>query len=295
MSVKATFYVGAHVPQRKTVVETMEVLRAVGGNILQLFVANPRSGKITERGRARYFAEAGDVRDYCARHDFKLVVHSAYPLNFASDEAESYLVETVLDELAIAEALGAMGVIVHTGRWAAARPPTEPQGLANMRARLLEVLRRSAGTAPRLILETSSGAGTELLPDIAALSAFYADVKAAAGKNGARLALCMDTAHVHAAGAAPAKALNALLGAVGSRAVALVHMNNTPIARGGHVDRHAALLDPKGTIGLPELRAVARLAREAGVPVVMETPETYAAEVPWIRAVRRRALPRAKK
>ena len=53
---RAPFYVGAHIPQRKTLVETMEALRAAGGNMLQLFVANPRSGKITSAGRARYIA-----------------------------------------------------------------------------------------------------------------------------------------------------------------------------------------------------------------------------------------------
>ena len=290
------FYVGAHIPQRKTLVETMEALRAAGGNVLQLFVANPRSGKITSAGRARYIAEAPAVRDYCARHGTKLVVHSSYPLNFARNApargGPAYWIETVLEELAIAEALGAFGVVIHAGRWAAARPATEAVGTENMRADVLEVLRRmnSAPDAPRLILETSSGAGTELFGSVESLLRFYGSVRAAAAAAGARagrLGLCVDTAHVHATGASPSRALQMLLA---TDAVALVHLNNTPVPLGGRADRHAALLDPKGEIALSELRAVVRLARAAGVPIVMETHGTYAAEIAWARAVRGAAL-----
>ena len=285
----APFYVGAHIPQRKTLVETMDALRAAGGNVLQLFVANPRSGKITSSGRARYISEAPTVREYCARHGMKLVVHSSYPLNFARNApargGPAYWIETVLEELAIAEALGAFGVVIHTGRWAAARPATEAVGTENMRAAVLEVLRRmnSAPGAPRLILETSSGAGTELFGSVESLLSFYAELRAAAGARAGRLGLCMDTAHVHATGAAPSRALQMLL-ATGE--VAIVHLNNSPVPFGGRVDRHAALLDPKGAIALSELRAVVRLARAAGVPIVMETHGTYAAEIAWARAVR---------
>jgi endonuclease IV len=283
------FYVGAHIPQRKTLVETMEELRAAGGNVLQLFVANPRSGKITSAGRARYIAEAPAVRDYCAQHGMKLVVHSSYPLNFARNApargGPAYWIETVLEELGIAEALGAFGVVIHAGRWAAARPATEAVGTENMRAAVLEVLRRinSAPAAPRLILETSSGAGTELFGSVESLLSFYAELRAAAGARAGRLGLCVDTAHVHAIGASPSRALQMLLA---TGAVALVHLNNTPVPFGGRADRHAALLDPKGKIALSELRAVVRLARAAGVPIVMETHGTYAAEIAWARAVR---------
>ena len=292
------FYVGAHIPQRKTLVETMEALRAVGGSVLQLFVANPHSGKITSAGRARYIAEAPTVREYCAAHGFKLVVHSSYPLNFARNApvrgGPAYWIETVLEELSIAEALGAIGVVIHAGRWAAARPATEAVGTENMRTAVLEVLRRmpggtagAAGAAgPRLILETSAGAGTELFSSVESLLSFYTELRASAGARAVRLGLCVDTAHVHAAGALPSQALRTMMDRAGPGGVALVHLNNTPVPFGGRVDRHAALLDPKGAIALSELRAVVRLARGAGVPIVMETHGTYDAEVPWARAVR---------
>lgn len=291
MPSRRPFYVGVHVPQRATLVQTMEAVRAAGGNVLQLFVANPRSGKISEGSRARYFAEAEAVRAYAREHGFRLVVHSAYPLNSArnlpKDRASAYWVQTVLSELEIAEALGAFGVVVHTGRWIAARPATAEKGAENMRAALLEVLRRapSGADAPKLILETSSGAGSELFASLEDLLAFYAELRAAAGTRASRLGgLCLDTAHVHATGASPSRALQMLLAA---GEVALVHLNNSPVPFGGRVDRHAGLLDPAGAISLRELRAVVRLARGAGVPIVMETHVgTYAEEISWVRRVR---------
>lgn len=296
--------VGAHIGRRKGIVDTFKEVLRVGGNVLQIFVSNPRSGKVSAAAKRRYLAEAPAVRAFLAEGGDgggrrMLFVHSAYTLNFArnmdvSGSAMSYWVKALLEELEIADALGAKGVVIHMGKYVAARPATPEQGMANMAKSLSEILKaRGAGEAggAHLILETSSGMGSELCADLSELVGLYRRLRHISDK----VSICFDTAHVHAAGATGAAAAGSVPEALrwlakrigtGRNGISLIQINNNPTPAGAHKDRHIGLLDDRGQIPRSDLEAVVAFAKRRGVPLVLETPnESYKKDIPWMLAV----------
>jgi deoxyribonuclease-4 len=91
-----------------------------------------------------------------------------------------------------------------------------------------------------------------------------------------RLGLCLDTAHLFAAGvpldvAAGVRSLSEDLRGRGlSRRLALVHANDSAFERGAHRDRHADIGD--GMIGQAGWRALANDPLLGSVPWILETP-----------------------
>lgn len=279
-------YVGAHIAREKTLVQTLAIIQHAGGNALQIFVGNPRSGRASARAKAAYLAEAGEVRAFLSAHGMLLIVHSAYTFNFArpmtGDPARDYWVTGVLQEVEIAEALGAAGVVCHVGR-AIAAGGSATAGLDNMRAALTHILGQMQRDqrSCRLILETACGAGSELLADVGSLVAFYDSFPKAMRRW---FRLCVDTAHVWAAGEDPARQLALHFGRRRDGALALIHFNNTPVRRGARADRHACLLDPKGQLPRNTVLSIARWAQRHRVPLMLETHGAcYITEIPWLR------------
>ena len=91
---------------------------------------------------------------------------------------------------------------------------------------------------------------------------------------------CLDTCHAHAAG----EDLDGLVDRV--RAITgridLVHANDSRDAAGSGADRHANLGE-----GEVDPEALVAVVREAGAPVVVETPggrEGQGADLAWLRA-----------
>ena len=109
------FYIGAHISREKTLIDTMNVIQANGGNCLQIFASNPRSAALVNIDN--YLKIAEDVRKYCEKNDFKLVIHSPYTINLAREFkngkktqalSDCYWVQLLLHELHISELLGSI-------------------------------------------------------------------------------------------------------------------------------------------------------------------------------------------
>ncbi len=93
------------------------------------------------------------------------------------------------------------------------------------------------------------------------------------------LGFCFDTCHAHSAGESLSGAVDRVKAMVGR--IDLVHCNDSKDAAGSGRDRHENL--GKGEID-PEL--LLAVVREAGAPVVVETPggaEGQAEDISWIR------------
>lgn len=270
-----TFYVGAHITKQKTIVETLNKIKQYGGNALQIFIGNPRSGRLSSSSEQSYVNEAHSVRSYLQTHNMLLFVHSSYVYNLSS--SLPYVLKATMKELDIAAQLGARGVVYHTGKWIAAK--SKKAGIIRMQ----EVVRILAHSALHLniliILETSSGQGTELFPNVQDLKAFHMSLPKQSQKA---CTFCVDSAHIWAAGITIDECYKSL----GHKNISLIQLNNSPKEFGAHVDRHARLLDEDAKISLNLLKLHVSYAKRYNIPVIMETPDyEYKNEIHWVNAV----------
>jgi deoxyribonuclease-4 len=249
-AVKTTLaYVGAHICKERTLVSTMDNIRANGGNALQIFVSNPRSSSLVNIDN--YLKIAEDVKAYLKEHDFKLVIHSPYTINIASDlkngkrvldMGECYWIKLLLHELKISDLIGSVGVVLHVGKHVAL---SYENGLENMKTAIeyIVAVMKQEKYNTKLIIETPAGQGTELLKDLNDFVAFFNSFSKEQQKY---IGICFDTAHTWALGYELDEAYDILF-KTNSTDVVVIHLNNSSVEKGSRKDRHAIMADGKIT------------------------------------------------
>ncbi|MFJ6213298.1 deoxyribonuclease IV [Streptomyces sp. NPDC092296] len=291
--------VGAHVPVagRGLVGTGLAYARRVGAEAVQVFVANPR-GWATPAGDP---AQDAAFRDACAEQGIPAYVHAPYLINFGSDNAATRERSAVSlrHSLLRAHAIGARGVVVHTGSAVGAAADggsRYAEAMAQVRADvrpLLDELDRLGADAPWLLLEPTAGQGSSLCSRLEQL-AEYAD----ALDRHPLVGVCLDTCHAFAAGhdlAAPGgvkEALDVLVAAVGPGRLRLIHANDSKDVAGARKDRHANI--GAGRIGAEPFGELFRHPATSGVPLVVETPDRHpdreggghAADIACLKALR---------
>lgn len=260
----ANIYIGAHANREKTIIKTMESMTENGGNCLQLFVSNPRSSSIGNIDN--YLEIADDIKRYSAIHDFKIIIHSSYTINLARDFKngkravpinECHWIQLLIHELTISHLIDSVGVVVHVGKHTTQSPE---YGLENMRIAIvyiIETLQKNEIKA-KIILETPAGQGTELLTNLDDFLAFYNGFSSDQKKY---LGICLDTAHIWATGYDICEAYQMICNKNASDLI-VIHLNNSKVAKGGNVDRHAMLFDKTGTIPYDSIKKFIGLCNE---------------------------------
>lgn len=202
--------------------------------------------------------------------------HTGYLINLASGEEELYRrsLESLIDELNRAEALGLRYLVLHPG---APVQDSEQAGLARVARALDEAHARCPGFRVRILLETTAGQGSTLGHRFQHLAGILAAVA-----EPARLGVCFDTCHVFAAGyaLAPAAEYQATLRhfdrVVGLGRIKVFHINDSRKPLGSRVDRHAHI--GKGEMGLGPFRLLVNDVRFRNRPMLLETPKEELAE-----------------
>jgi deoxyribonuclease-4 len=240
-------YIGAHISQDKTIIDTMNNIKKAGGNALQIFVSNPRS--TTLNNPEKYFNISKDVKKYIKDNDFKLVIHSPYVINIANEFKNNkrtiliedcYWVKLLIHELNIANSLGAEGVVLQVGK---SVKLSYSQGLENMKKCLDYIVSimivKKINT--KIIIETPAGQGTELLTNLNDFVIFFNSFSEEQKKY---LGICLDTAHTWALGYDLDEAYNILFKNTANY-INIIHLNNSLINKGERKDRHAVMLNGK--------------------------------------------------
>jgi len=180
--------------------------------------------------------------------------------------------------------IDSVGVVVHVGKHTTQSPE---YGLENMRiaiAYVIETLQKGQINA-KIILETPAGQGTELLPNLNDFLAFYNGFSSDQQKY---LGICLDTAHIWAAGYDICEAYQTICNKNASDLI-VVHLNNSKVAKGSNVDRHATLFDPSGTIPYSSIKKFIELCNEKkrssnSLLIILETPShQYEDEIALIK------------
>ncbi|MFI9271131.1 deoxyribonuclease IV [Kitasatospora sp. NPDC052896] len=274
--------IGAHVPVagRGLVGTGLAYAERIGGEAVQVFTANPR-GWATPPGDP---AQDAAFRAACAERAIPAYVHAPYLINFGSDNAETRRrsTDSLRHSLLRGHAIGALGVVVHTGSAVGTAPDggsRYAEAMAQVRADvrpLLEELDRLGDDVPWLLLEPTAGQGRSLCSRLEQLAEY-----AEALDHHPRVGVCLDTCHAFAAGhdlAAPggvAEALDLLETAIGPGRLRLIHANDSKDVVGARKDRHANIGD--GHIGADPFRDLFAHPATAGVPLILETPDRSAA------------------
>jgi deoxyribonuclease-4 len=234
----------------------------IGAEAVQVFVSNPRgwalsAGKPAEDDRIR---ESG----------VPVYVHASYLINFGSPTADTVTksVESVRHALQRGAAIGARGVVVHTG---SAVSQSYDAAMRQVHEHLLPLLEEIPAGGPDLLLEPMAGQGRMLCATVQQLGPYFEALE-----SHPRAGVCLDTCHAFAAGhdlTAPdgvTKTLGALVDTVGAGRLKLIHANDSKDACGSQRDRHENI--GAGHIGAEPFAQLFRHPAVAGVPFIIETP-----------------------
>ena len=270
--------VGAHVSVAGGLARALPRAAEIGAEVIQVFLASPRAWAPPPPD------PDGDA-DFAAACSVPVFVHAPYLINFGSPSPETLARsgDALAFSLRRAAAIGARGVVMHAGsavlgnRW--------DDAMAQVRAAVLGTL-DAVPDAPPLLIEPTAGGGGALAADAATLAA-YLDVL----ERDERIGVCLDTCHLHAAGAdlsTPqgfAAALRAYGRAAGPRRIGLLHVNDSRDAAGSKRDRHESI--GRGTIGLEPFRALFSTPATRRVPMVVETLDSeQAADIATVKKLR---------
>ena len=150
--------------------------------------------------------------------------------------------------------------------------PAPRRGWTGSSRALDEVARRTEGWRVQVALENTAGAGHVLGSRAEELGAIFSRVR-----RPERLALCLDTCHLFAAGydiRTPRRFAAVLASSTarwGSSRLAAFHLNDSQAGLGSKLDRHENI--GAGRIGLAAFQYLLEHPRLAMLPMILETPK----------------------
>ena len=256
---------GAHCSTAGDVHKALSRAEEIGGECAQIFVKNNMQwfGRMPPPGEIERFA--------AERKRLRLTVfgHAGYLINLGAPPSgnRDKSLRSLIEEIAIAGALGLPFLVLHPGAHLGAG---EEAGLGRVVAGLDEVARASKDSPVRVALENTAGQGSCLGNRLEHLAAIYDRVQ-----QPERLAVCIDTAHLFAAGydIRSAKgwddAIRQLDALIGRKQIAAFHLNDSKTGLNSRVDRHEHI--GRGQIGLEGFRHIVRDARFKKTPGCLET------------------------
>ena len=197
--------------------------------------------------------------------------HANYLINLAATNPQFHAnsLRALAEELTRANALELPFLVMHPGAHLGAG---EEAGLDRIVASLDAVFEVIPEVRTKVALETTAGQGSCLGHRFEHIACIIANVR-----EPERLCVCLDTAHVFAAGydiaseASTRKIFRQFDRLIGLEKLAAIHLNDSKAPAGSRVDRHEHI--GKGRIGLDAFRFIMRNKRLAKIPKVLETPK----------------------
>jgi deoxyribonuclease-4 len=197
--------------------------------------------------------------------------HANYLINLAATNPQFHAnsLRALAEELTRADQLELPFLVLHPGAHLGAG---EEAGLNKIVGSIDAVFAVIPKVKTKIALETTAGQGSCLGHTFEQIAYIMQNVR-----EPERLCVCLDTAHVFAAGydlstaAATKKMFAQFHRAIGLNHLAAIHVNDSKTERGSRVDRHAHI--GTGQVGLEAFRVIMCDRRFAKIPKVLETPK----------------------
>ena len=246
----------------------IERARSIHCTAMQMFV----------KSNMQWFARpltGGEIRaflDHVQRGELLSVFgHANYLINLAATNPQFHAnsIRALAEELVRADQLELPFLVLHPGAHLGAG---EEAGLEKIVDSIDEVFHKIPHVRTKIALETTAGQGSCIGHRFEHLALIIANVR-----ESERVCVCLDTAHLFAAGYdisgehSTRKTLREFDRVIGRERLAAIHLNDSKAARGSRVDRHEHI--GKGRIGLGAFRFIMRDRRFRKIPKVLETPK----------------------
>jgi deoxyribonuclease IV len=200
-----------------------------------------------------------------------IFAHANYLINLAATNPQflENSIRALSEELTRADQLELPFLVLHPG---AHLGVGEEAGLEKIVDSVNRVFRKIPKVKTKIALETTAGQGSCLGHRFEQIAYIIENVR-----QPERLCVCLDTAHVFAAGyeigadAGVKKTFRDFDRVIGLTRLAAIHLNDSKTVRGSRVDRHQHI--GKGEIGLDAFRFIMRDRRFRKIPKVLETPK----------------------
>ena len=259
---------GAHMSIGGGAHMAIERARSVDCTAMQIFVKNNMQWFARPLTREEIFA----FLNHRQRAELLSVfAHANYLINLAAVNPQFHAnsLRALTEELVRADQLELPFLVLHPG---AHLDAGEEPGLNTIVASINTVLRKIPKVKTRIALETTAGQGSCLGHTFEQIAYIIANVR-----EPERLGVCLDTAHVFAAGydigteSGVRKMFREFDRTIGLDRLAAIHLNDSKTALGSRVDRHEHI--GKGRIGLEAFRYIMQHRRFRRIPKVLETPK----------------------
>jgi len=248
--------IGSHVSGKAPLAGSRER----GAEIIQFFLSNPQSWK-----KPVPRPDADELR----ASDIGLYAHAPYLVNVGSPNNRVRIPsrKILADTIAAAAEIGMRGVVVHGGHLGEDEDRTV--GYERWRKAL-----DSVESTVLILIENTAGGSHAVLREVD----YYGPLWEVVGDY--NVGVCLDTCHAWAAGENLETIVERVTAATGR--IDLMHCNDSRDPHDSRRDRHANL----GAGEIPEELLIG-VVREAGAPVIVETPGEavdQAADLAWLRS-----------
>ena len=264
-------FIGAHISRESNLIATLNKIKEANGNALQIFASNPRTNKPSEINK-KFFGDNFDIiSDYIKKNKFSLVIHNPYTINLSMvplngkkemDLKDCYWTKILIQELIIADKCNGIGCVVHCGKYT---KNTKEEGLNYMKNCITYIIHmiKKLGLNSKLILETSTGQGTELLYKYEEFLSFYNSFDEDSKKH---FKICIDTCHIWAAGYELNEVYEMTKKNGNLNNIIVIHINNSKNPKNSHLDRHDEMLNNNGFIPIEDIPRPTSWAPVPGAP-----------------------------
>ncbi|RHW42033.1 deoxyribonuclease IV [Neobacillus notoginsengisoli] len=253
---------GCHVSIRDGYLAAAKYANKIGAQAFQYFPKNARSLSVKEFDKN----DAAACREFCHTNSLFTIAHTPYPTSITPPPAKKEInIASILNDLAIADACGSAGIVVHFGSRTAENAPLASYHL--MLEMLNTILSQWDGDC-LLLLENNAGKeaalGTTLEESVQVRNLCEYPEK---------IGFCLDTCHAFASGmwngedtyVFKQKAVE--LGYAAN--LTAIHLNNSMHPFGSRRDRHANIY--KGGHIMPK-QMESIIAAFSDIPFILETP-----------------------